>query len=67
MTTLNLLLMALLAMSVILNVVQGLRAYHTERQFDELVDAANEALDLLAEARMYVANEQEAAKEAVKQ
>jgi hypothetical protein len=32
-----------------------------------MIDATNEALDLLAEARMYVAKEQEAAKGEVRQ
>lgn len=67
MTTFSLLLVALLAMSVILNVVQRRAMALMMRHVRDMLAATNEALDLLAEARMYVANEQEAAKEAVKQ
>jgi hypothetical protein len=67
MTGLSIALMGLLTISVILNVVQRRAMSLMLRHFAEMIDATNEALDLLAEARMYVAKEQEAAKGEVRQ
>jgi hypothetical protein len=62
MTGFSIALMGLLTISVILNVVQRRAMALMLRHFREMLAATNEALDLLAEARMYVAKEQEAAK-----
>jgi hypothetical protein len=67
MTGLSIALMGLLLLSIILNIMMRRAMSIMARHFAEMIDATNEALDLLAEARMYVAKEQEAAKEAVKQ
>jgi hypothetical protein len=67
MTGLSIALMGLLAISVILNFVQRRAMSLMLRHFREMLAATNEALDLLAEARMYVAKEQESAKGEVRQ
>jgi hypothetical protein len=67
MTGLSIALMGLLTISVILNVVQRRAMALMLRHFREMLAATNEALDLLAEARMYVGKEREAAKGEVRQ
>lgn len=62
MTGFSIALMGLLTISVLLNIIQRRAMTRVLRHFSEMMVAANEALDLLAEARMYVAKEQEAAK-----
>lgn len=67
MTGLSIALMGLLLLSIILNIMMRRAMVLMARHFAEMIDATNEALDLLAEARMYVAKEQEAAKGEVRQ
>lgn len=62
MTGFSIALMGLLTISVLLNIIQRRAMTRVLRHFSEMMVAANEALDLLAEARMHVAEEQEAAK-----
>jgi hypothetical protein len=62
MTGLSIALMGLLLLSIILNIMMRRAMVLMARHFAKMIDATNEALDLLAEARMYVAKEQEAAK-----